>query len=191
MTKYWLASLSLVLALVNSGCAPLLTASSAGPIKDNPGARTWGTWLDDESVETKSYVNIKQSDEGFKDAHIVVVSYNGSVLLTGQVPTNELRNKAPDVVRNVRKVKRIYNELQVAGNTSPIVRSNDAWITAKIKTALFATTAVQGYRTKVVTENGVVYLMGLASRAEASRITDIASASYGVQKVVQLFELVD
>ena len=136
-----------------------------------------------------SYVNLKQADEGFKDSHLVVVSYNGSVLLAGQVPSNELRNLAPEVVRMVRNVKRIYNELQVAGNTSPIVRSNDAWITAKIKTALFANREVQGYRTKVVTENGVVYLMGLVSRAEAARIADVASATYGVQKVVQLFEL--
>ncbi len=191
MTKLQLVLLSLSITLLSSGCAPLLSASSAGPIKENPGARTWGTWLDDGSIETKTYVNIKQSDPRFEDAHIVVVSYNGSVLLAGQVPNNELRNKAPEVARNVRKVRRIYNELQVAGNTSPIVRSNDAWITAKIKTALFANTEVQGYRTKVITENGVVYLMGLASKAEASRIADIASASYGVQKVVQLFELVD
>ncbi|MFT5481497.1 MAG: osmotically-inducible protein OsmY [Halieaceae bacterium] len=177
--------------LLQTGCNSIIAVSSPGPIPENYAARTWGGVLDDEGIETKSYVNIKQSDEGFKKAHIVVVCYNGSVLLTGQVPNNELRNKAPEVVRKIQKVKRIYNELSVAGNTSPIVRSNDAWITAKIKTALFASPQVEGYRTKVVTEHGVVYLMGLANRAEAARIVEVASSSYGVQKVVQLFDLVD
>ena len=70
MKQIWLALIVCGLSLLTAGCAPLLSASSAGPIEDAPGNRTWGTWLEDEGIETKSYVNLKQADEGFKDSQI-------------------------------------------------------------------------------------------------------------------------
>jgi osmotically-inducible protein OsmY len=186
--RYLLLGLSL---LAVSGCGSFLAAVDAEPIKDDPGERTVGAKIEDESIETKGIVNINASDEGFKSAHFSVTSYNGYVLIAGQVPTEALRQKASDVMREVRSVRRIYNELQVAGNTSPMTRSSDAWITAKIKSGMLASSDIEGTRVKVVTENGVVYLMGLLSRAEAERVAEHSRSVSGVQKVVQLFEYID
>tara|TARA_B110000444_G_C18757197_1_gene555727 strand:+ start:331 stop:903 length:573 start_codon:yes stop_codon:yes gene_type:complete len=173
------------------GCSNILTATTVKPIEENRGTRSWGTYIDDESLETKALVNIKKSDSSFKSTHIIVISFNGTVLLAGQVPDALLREKAAEVVKTLFGVKRIYNELSIAGNTSTMVRSSDTWITAKIKTALITSSEIQSLRIKVVTENGIAYLMGLLTKAEGERVIDVASSIYGVQKVVRLFEYID
>ena len=191
-TTKLLGSLMLGLCLgATSGCGSFMAAMDANAVKDNPGSRTFGARMDDESVETKAIININAADPAFKTSHINVVSYNGYVLLAGQVATAELKQKATDVLRDIQKVRRIYNELEVSGNSSSITRSSDTWITAKIKSILLASPETEGNRVKVVTENGVVYLMGLASQSEAERIADKASEVGGVQKVVRLFEYYD
>ena len=126
-----------------------------------------------------------------QDAHISVVSYNGYVLIAGQVNTEQLKARATEVVRKVHGVRRIYNELEVAAPSSAMTRTSDTWITTKVKSWLLGSTDSEGTRVKVVTENGVVYLMGLATRAEAQRASDKAAGISGVQRVVRLFELVD
>lgn len=183
--------LLLALALPLSGCGSLLSAVDAGPIEDDPGERTAGARVEDESIETKGKVNINAADERFGDGHFSVTSYNGYVLLVGQVPDAELKGKASSVLRDIRGVRRIYNELEVAGNTSGLVRSSDTWLTTKVKTSLLSADNIEGNRVKVVTENGVVYLMGMVSRAEAERIVEVARSTGGVQKVVEIFELID
>jgi osmotically-inducible protein OsmY len=180
----------LLLPLI-SGCGGFLSAIDAEPITDDPGERTMGAQVEDESIETKSTVNISAADPGLSHAHIITVSYNAHVLIAGQVPTPALKEKASEVVRDIRGVRHIYNELEVGGNTSSMTRSSDTWITTKVKSALLANSNIEGGRVKVFTENGVVYLMGLASRAEGKRIADIASTAQGVQKVVRLFEYFD
>jgi len=176
---------------LTAGCGNFLAAVDYGPIEDNPGKRTYGARVEDEVIETKGKVNIVAGDERFDQAHFSVTSYNGYVLLAGQVSEADMKRKAAEVIRRIKGVRRIYNELEVAGNTSAMTRSSDVWITAKVKSALLADSDIEGNRVKVKTENGVVYLMGLVSRAEARRITDAASAGGGVQKVVQLFEFID
>ncbi|MEP5764457.1 MAG: BON domain-containing protein [Halieaceae bacterium] len=174
-----------------TGCGSFLSSIGSEPIKDNPGERTYGARVEDEAIETKSKVNINASDEGFKSSHWNVISYNAYVLLVGQVPNEQLKQKASDVVREVRSVRRIYNELEVAGNTSSMTRSSDTWLTTKVKSTLLASSEIEGNRVKVVTENGVIYLMGLVSRTEAARIAEVARSSQGAQKVVQIFEYID
>ncbi len=182
---------ALLLSLILTGCGSFLAAVDAGPIEDDPGERTTGARVEDESIETKAIVNIDAADERLESAHISVTSYNGYVLITGQVAEQELKDMASDVVRQIRGVRRIYNELEVAGNTSGLVRSSDTWLTTKVKTSLLSAEDIEGNRVKVVTENGTVYLMGLVSRAESERIVDVARSTGGVQKVVQIFELID
>jgi osmotically-inducible protein OsmY len=176
---------------LSTGCGSFLSAIDSEPIEDDPGERTYGARVEDESIETKGKVNINAADEGFKKAHFTVTSYNGYVLIAGQVPSEELKQQASDVVRKIRGVRRIYNELAVSGNTNALTRSSDTWLTTKVKSALLADNEIEGNRVKVVTENGVVYLMGMVSRAEAERIADSARAAYGAQKIVQLFEYID
>jgi osmotically-inducible protein OsmY len=184
-------SLLLLLTILCGGCGSFLASIDAEPIKDDPGERTYGAQIEDESIETKATVNMSASDAGFKSSHFSVISYNGYVLIAGQVPEEALKQKATAVVREIRGVRRIYNELEVSGNTSAMTRSSDTWLTTKVKSTLVADSEIESGRVKIVTENGVIYLMGLASHTEARRITDAASASTGVRKVVQLFEYID
>ncbi len=174
-----------------AGCGSFLAAIDSSTIEDDPGKRTMGAKMDDESIETKAEVNINAADPRFKEAHYSIISFNGFVLIVGQVPDEDLRQKASDVLREIRKVRRIYNELEVRGNTSAMTRSSDTWITTKVKSELLANNTIEGNRVKVVTENGVVYLMGLVSKTEAERITTAVRGNSGVQKVVQLFEYID
>ena len=183
--------LLLTLTLALSGCGSFLAAIDSEPIEDDPGERTTGARVEDESIETKGKVNISAADERFDNAHFSVTSYNGFVLVAGQVPDEDMKDMASDVLRKIRGVRRIYNELEVAGNTSSLVRSSDTWLTTKVKSSLLAADDIEGNRVKVVTENGVVYLMGLASRTEAERIVEVARSTGGVQKVVQIFEYID
>jgi osmotically-inducible protein OsmY len=173
------------------GCGSMLATMEAEPIEEDEGERTMGRWLEDESIETKTMVNVRAADDAFDDAHLVIVSYNGYVLVAGQVASQALKDKATDVVREVRGVRRIYNELEVAAPSSGMTRTSDTWITSKVKSYMLASSDIQGNRVKVVTENGVVYLMGLATRAEAERIAAEAADTSGVQRVVKLFELLD
>jgi osmotically-inducible protein OsmY len=187
-----LVGTALVLSLLfSSGCGSILSATDAEPIEDDSGERTYGARMDDESIETKATVNINAADPGFDTAHFNVISYNSYVLIVGQVPSQELKDKASAVVKEIRRVRRIYNELEVTGSVSMLTRSSDTWITSKVKSALLGGSETEGNRVKVVTENGVVYLMGLATQAEADRIVDSASGTYGVRKVVRLFEYLD
>jgi len=190
MTKQ-LSLLLLTATIGLSGCGSFLATVQSDSIDDNPGERTYGQQINDETIETKAVVNIHASDEAFDKAHITVVSYNGYVLLAGQVQSEALKAKATQVVREVRDVRRIYNELEVSAPSSIMTRTSDTWITSKVKSWLLGSSEIEGGRVKVVTENGVVYLMGLATNAEADRVAASASDTSGVQRVVRLFELID
>lgn len=189
--KTFFSLIFLTLLIINiQGCSSVLSAITADPIEDKGDKRTTGSTLDDEIIETKALVNIDKADEELAHAHIVVVSFNGVVLLAGQVNTAEQRLLAADTVAKIGKVRRIHNEITVAGATSMVARSNDSWITTKVKTKLLANGEVEGGRIKVVTENGVVYLMGLVTREEATRAAEQARKTGGVQKVVRIFEYI-
>lgn len=183
--------LCLCLGPMLAGCGSLLASMQAGPIEDEPVERTLAQQFEDESIETKAIVNLHAADETFYDANIAVVSYNGYVLIAGQVGSERLKALATDVVRKIRGVRRIYNELEIAAPSSAMTRSSDTWITAKVKTWLLGRSDTEGSRVKVVTEDGVVYLMGLVTADEAERIASVAADISGVQRVVKLFELVN
>lgn len=189
--KHLLFSLFTVTLLSLSGCGSMLATIEADAIEEDEGERTWGNFIEDDRIETKARVNIHAADDAFDDAHLNIVSYNGYVLIAGQVSSEALKSKATEVVRKIRSVRRIYNELEVAAPSSGMTRTSDTWITTKVKSFLLGNPDTEGNRVKVVTENGVVYLMGLVTRDEAQRIADQASDVSGVQKVVKLFELID
>ena len=174
-----------------SGCGSLLSSMQVGTIEDQPNERTLAQLIEDDNIETKATVNIHAENEAYDDAHLVIVSYNGYVLLAGQVNDDVLKEEATKVVRKVLGVRRIYNELEIGPPSSALTRSSDTWITTKIKTALLSSSDEDGSRTKIVTENGVVYLMGLVTRDEADAIADKAADVSSVRRVVRLFEPLD
>jgi osmotically-inducible protein OsmY len=187
--KQLLVALFASCLVVLSGCGSILATFQTDTIEDHPAERTVGQLIEDDNIETKAIVNIHAADESFHEAHIVVVSYNGYVLLAGQVKNEALKTRATTVVRKVHGVRRIYNELEISAPSSGITRTSDTWITAKVKAWLLGSTNIDGTSVKVVTENGVVYLMGLTTADEAERISNKAAGISGVQRVVRLFEL--
>jgi osmotically-inducible protein OsmY len=113
------------------------------------------------------------------------------VLLTGEIGSDADKIEAGLIAQAVENVRGLFNELQVAGNTSLTVRANDSYLTSKVKTRFVDAQKFNAVHVKVVTENGVVYLMGLVKRHEADAATDIARTTGGVQKVVRVFEYID
>ena len=192
MTPNRLGLLALTLCLGISGCTSVVNASREAPIEDDRGTRTFGSKIDDSLIETKAAVNIaKASPDLDNNSHIVVTSFNGIVLLAGQTPRADLKQLAEQTAAQVQKVKKVNNELQVIAPSSMLARSNDAWLTSKIKTEMLTDSAIPGSRIKVVTENGIVYLLGLLTQAEATRATNLVQGVGGVQKIVKLFEYID
>lgn len=176
------------------GCTPVIlggaTASGAA-VHDR---RTVGTFVDDQGIELKARLSLNEDKELSEQAHINVVSVNGVVLLAGQTPTEQQRQRAQDIVTGVEKVRHVHNELTIAAPNTLMTRSSDTLITGKVKTKLLGINDIEGFdgtRVKVVTENGVVYLMGILHRHEADAASERARQVGGVQKVVKLFEYVN
>ena len=180
------------LCLLATACSSVLNATRDEAIADNRGPRTIGSTIDDSLIETKAAVNIAKAhadlDQG---SHIVVASYNGVVLLAGQTPRSDLKQMAEQAASSVQRVKRVHNELQVLQPSSALARSNDTWLTTKIKAQMLADNSVPGSRIKVITENGIVYLLGLVTRQEGNRATSLVQGVGGVQRIVKLFEYID
>ncbi|NQY02173.1 MAG: BON domain-containing protein [Halieaceae bacterium] len=181
----------LVISLMLSGCGSILASFESNAIEDDPGERNLSQQIADESIETKAIVNIRAADDRFDQANLVVVAHNGYVLIAGQVASEDLKAKATDVVRKIREVRRIYNELEVASPSSAMTRTSDSWITTKVKSWLLGSSSTPGLRVNVTTENGVVYLMGMVTEEEADRVAAVAADTSGVQRVVRLFELIE
>ncbi|QFT55981.1 MULTISPECIES: BON domain-containing protein [Microbulbifer] len=173
------------------GCSTVMEATHDGPIEQDPGKRSLGTYIDDERIETIVTVNINKAHPDLKTSNIDVTSFNGVVLLTGQVPDQELRLLAGRTASQVQNVRQVYNETQVRGKVTFLATTSDAWLTTKVKTNLLAHKEIDGARIKVVTENGVVYLMGLLTPAEAERAADLTRSIGGVQKVVKAVEYIN
>jgi len=176
-------------ALLTSCTAILVKTTGEQGIQENPQSRTFPTVLEDQSIETKIIVNMKSQQPEFKQSRFDVISHNGIVLLVGQVQSEELKFLATEIAGNASsKVRKIYNELEVSGKTTMITRTNDAWISTKVRTQMIASSAIPFSRIKVITENGSVYLMGLVNREEAQNATSLVSNISGVNRVVNVFE---
>ena len=171
-----------------AACTTLEAPLSDEPVADDPGQRTLGARIEDNSIERKVMLNASRSLPALAGGRLVVASWNGQVLLAGQVPDAQLRDQVEQVARQVRHVVHVHNELVVGEPITRAARTLDATITGRVKTALAFAPDVPSRRVKVITENGVVYLMGIVSRAEAALVVDVARNVAGVQKIVKIFE---
>lgn len=183
-------SLFLLLA-TTAGCATFSKGMSDQPVDPNYGKRTFGAFIEDGNIERKIAVNLARASAELDESRIVAVSYNGNVLLAGQVASEDLKAQAGNIAEKVRQVRHVHNELQVIGSTSFLARTNDTWLTSKVKSRLLINGDAPGWRTKVVTENGVVYLMGLLTHDEADAVVEQVQKVYGVQKIVKIIEYID
>ncbi|MBK9117761.1 MAG: BON domain-containing protein [Betaproteobacteria bacterium] len=170
-----------------AGCVPVMIAGAAGGAAlVATDRRTTGAQVDDESIELKI---VTRANELYGDRiHLNVTSFNGVVLLTGEVPDQGAWASLGNLAKGTEKVRVVHNELVVAPLSELGNRSNDTYITSKVKTRMIEASKFPPNAVKVVTERGVVYLMGIVSRAEGTAAGDTAATTEGVQRVVKVFE---
>lgn len=176
-----------------SGCAVLVAAGVISGVGAGAAVsqdrRTSGMFVEDERIEFKSDRLISEKMGG--DVHVNVTSFNRNVLLTGEAPTEGLKKEVAILVMGVENVRKVTNEIAVADVSSFASRSNDALLTSKVKARFLDSGAFQVNHVKVVTEDAVVYLLGLVKVKEADSAVDIARSTSGVRKVVKVFEYLD
>jgi len=155
-----------------------------------PDRRDTKVIVNDENIESKA-TNMLYGDSAInKKIHVNVTSYNGVVLLSGEVLSEDLQEKVIEIVRNIPDVRVVHNELVVSNLTSFESRSGDTWITSKVKSQMISDKQLESNFVKVVTENDTVYLMGVVTEKEAKIASQIASNVSGVKRVVTLFEYI-
>jgi osmotically-inducible protein OsmY len=171
-----------------SACAPLVLGGAAVGALIAVDRRTSGAQIEDEAIELKGATRLR---EAFGDkAHINITSYNRQVLLTGEVPSEQAKQQAEQIVSRVDNVKAVVNELAQLPPSSLGQRSSDVLISGKIKASIIDEKDLYVGAFRVVTERGVVYLMGRVTQHEADKATQLARTVSGVQRVVRIFEII-
>lgn len=176
----------LAAGLLASGCVPLaITGITAGALAAAD-RRTLGAQTDDQAIELKATTLISENLPAAKG--ISTTSYNRKVLLTGQAPDAASKARAQEMIGALPNVRSVHNEIAIGPRASLGTISSDAAITARVRAAFVGERDLPSEAFKVVTETGVVYLMGLVTRAEADRASKIVSRISGVTRVVTVFE---
>ena len=173
-----------------AGCAPVVLGSVAMGGLFSADRRTTGIQIEDEGIELRSVNRIQSLFGDNIHIHVNVTSYNRQVLLTGEVPTEAERQTLVQAIAGIDNARSVVNELAVMPTTPLTQRSNDTFITGKVRASLVDAKDLPASAFKVVTERGVVYLMGRVTPREAARAGSIASGVTGVVKVVRVFEYV-
>lgn len=187
-TRFILLGLALAGAL--QGCvAPVAVGMGAGALMAAD-RRSSGAYIEDEAIENKAMSEITSKYKG-QALHVNITSFNRRALITGEVPSEAIRADVGQIVSATQNVVAINNELTVAGAASLTSRTSDTIITSDVKARFLGSKAFKANDVKVVTENGVVYLLGLVCRPEADAATEIASSTSGVERVVKVFEYIE
>lgn len=172
--------------LLLGGCA-----TNSATNQSHYGQRTNDVQAIDATIENQVAKALVHADARLGDARIRAHSFNGAVLLVGQVPSEELHDKAGQVAEQLRGVETVHNELDVAARLPASQRLTDTWLTTNVISQLATNDHIDSSKLKVTTENASVYLMGIVSRQEAERIVAAVSGVAGVQRIVKVFEYLD
>ena len=185
-----LAAILGVIALTQ-GCAPVIVAGGATAAAAAGERRTLGAFVDDESIEIKARKALNDEPDFGDDVHVNITSMNGIVLLTGETTTADKRDRAMALIREIPGIRRIVSEIRVAEPRAFAYTTHDGWITGKVKAKLLGTEGLPSNQIKVVTENSVVYLMGLVTQKEGEIAAEATRTVGGITRVVKLFEYLD
>lgn len=169
-----------------TGCIPLAAVGVTQVAVVAHDRRTTGAQVDDETIELK--ITTTTGERWGGDVHLNVTSYNANVLLSGEAPTPEIRGEIVKLAKSTERVRNVYDEMTVGPVTDLGARSNDTFITSKVKARMVEDDLLKALYVKVVTERSVVYLMGIVTRDEGDTAGRIASTTDGVARVVKLFE---
>ena len=172
-----------------AGCAPLLIGGAVmGGAMMVIDRRTSGTQVEDQAIEFKSLGRVREL--GLINGHVNITSYNRMVLITGEVSREADRVAVEQVVSRVDNVRSVVNDLALMEPSTVGSRTNDSVLSGKVKASFVDAKDVQAQAAKVITERGVVYLMGRVTEREAGRYAEVARAVPGVTKVVRVFEVI-
>ena len=169
-----------------SGCPAIIGAGAVGAFTSLEDRRTTGTQIEDQGIESRTATRI--SERFPEQAHVNVIAFNRAVLLTGEAWDEATREEIGKIASAVPNVRTVTNEVQVSGLSSATSRANDTTLTAKVKGRFVSSKDFSPLHVKVVTESGVVYLLGLVTEKEAEAATELARTTSGVRKVVKVFD---
>ncbi|MEO5694918.1 MAG: BON domain-containing protein [Usitatibacter sp.] len=178
---------ALVAVPLLQGCFPLALTGMGTAALMASDRRTTGMYIEDEAIEWKVFSRMRGD---FPGLHVNPTSFNRRVLLTGEAPDEETKKKIEGSVRRIENVREVTNELAIAGSSSLASRGNDALVTSNVKARMVNNGKFSPSHVKVLTEQGVVYLMGLVTTSEADAAVEIARTTSGVSRVVKVFEYV-
>ena len=173
------------------GCVAAVIGGGAVAAKVATDPRTTGTQIDDETLEFKVENAVEKDAQIKAESRVNAVSYNGRVLLIGQVPNSDVKDTATALAKGVEGVNEVYNELTVSPKISFAQISKDSWLTTQVKSKMFVDGRVKATDVKVISENGEVFLLGNVTQSQANAAADIASKISGVKKVIKVFKYLD
>ncbi len=177
----------LLVTILLTGCPAAIIGGGAVAIDTTADRRTHGIILEDSNIELKAFAVIQKIEV---DIHTNVTSYNGHVLVVGQVPNETIKNQIGSSIKSLNNVKSLTNELTIGPVASIGTRAQDTLITSNVKARFFKENKVSPFFVKIVTENKTVYLMGILTDEEAKEAETIAKNTSQVNKVVKLFEII-
>lgn len=150
--------------------------------------RTIANSLQDTKIANRIFERIQNVPALRHESHVELAVFNRVVLLTGETPNPRWREQAGEIAKSTPNVRKVYNQITIQGPTSSLIRTSDSWVTAKIKAQMLTAENLKSGNIKVITENGVVYLMGSVTKEQAALAANIARQVSGVQKVVKVFQ---
>lgn len=182
--------LLILLPPILSGCVPLVVAgvgvgAGTGALMSED-RRSSGIFIEDQAIELKTSRRI--NEQLGRDVRINVTSFNRNVLLTGEAPNESMKSEVEKLAMSIDNVRNIFNKIEISENSALSARTNDSLITSKVKGRFLSHRKFQINYVKVVTENSIVYLLGVVTQEEGESAAQIASTTAGVRKVVKVFE---
>lgn len=189
MKKLTMIPLILASVYLLGGCTAAVVGGAVAGTSVALDKRTTGDYVEDQNIKAK-YTHLYYKDDELSDhTHINVTSYNRQVLITGEAPTEQYKQRLSEIASQIKNVRKYFNEVVISEPSSMSTRTNDSYLTSKIKTSVFSNMSeLDGAQVKVVTESSSVYLMGLVTRKQGNQITEIARTTNGVKRVIKLFE---
>ena len=182
------ALLMLVSAL--QGCAVATVVAVTAGATMVADRRSFSKQIDDQSIEFTAHNELAKQKALTKNTNLHVISMNGTVLVIGQAPNTYLRDLAIKTIQDVSDIVTIHNQIRIGSTISVTTKSNDIWLTSKVKSALLTNSNVNAKDVKVVTENAEVFLLGLVTKEEADIVVEITRNISGVSRVYKAFEYI-
>jgi len=184
-----IAGFLMVLSALNGCAVATVVAITAGAVIVSD-RRSFNKQIDDQSIEFVAHNELNKQKALSKNTNLNLVSMNGTLLIVGQTPNSYLRDLAIKTIQDIPDIVTIHNQIRIGSNIGTTTKSNDIWLTSKVKSALLADETIDAADIKILTENSEVFLLGLVTKEEANIAVEITRNISGVNRVYKAFELI-